>query len=316
MNVSHTVVCLCVCVCVCVVSYLYFIFQFTEILAIHLFLAHIFMQRIILCGLFASWWAWSAPNKQSVNLSSIMDKKLARVENSRRSDLLRNPNKPFTPVTPVGLHVRCVPVIALGLVADPMSFSTRLFHSIDHCVDNMVVMITRDFDFMHQHSALAANSNIRNLTVIRSPYRLFSVSEGWNTGLQAFPKSSWFLICNYDVEFLRGQLRDLSYLFWNDSSVHVGGRPAVEVGSVGYQNLGGSGFNVIAMTSSVLNRVGYFDENYFPAYYEDVDFEIRMMLDGTRSKVYRNITPWHGQYSRKKSYVSGINYIMRVSSSV
>ena len=273
------------------------------------------MQRFILWILLFPLWALSTSSKkpQLDDAIRILDKSMARVENRRRADFLRNPNKPFKPVAPMGLQVRCIPLMTLGLIADPMSFSTRLIHSIDHCVDNMWVIISRDFEFSHLHSALTSNSNIRNLTVIRSPHPLFSVSEGWNTGLHALRETdAWILICNYDVEFLKGQLRDLSYLFWNHSSVLIDGRPVVEAAFVGYQNLDGCGFNVIALTNALVRRIGYFDENYFPAFYEDNDYMARMILDKTRIRYFRNITPWHGKYSRKNEYKSGVSYLKKV----
>ena len=42
----------------------------------------------------------------------------------------------------------------------------------------------------------------------------------------------------------------------------------------------GGGFSVFALTADVIEKVGWFDENYAPAYFEDNDFDYRCRLAG------------------------------------
>jgi hypothetical protein len=40
----------------------------------------------------------------------------------------------------------------------------------------------------------------------------------------------------------------------------------------------GDGYNLFCVTRALIDHVGYFDENYFPAYMEDVDYDYRCRL--------------------------------------
>ena len=65
-----------------------------------------------------------------------------------------------------------------------------------------------------------------------------------------------------------------------------------------WQNLpGGRGFNLFLISHEVIKNCGYFDENIFPAFWEDRDYQYRMNLwNGIKIKTYRNIRPWHGEH--------------------
>jgi hypothetical protein len=228
--------------------------------------------------------------------------------------------KPFVPTLlppAVGYRRRyCVPSMFVGILVDRYMFGARLFKSIDHCVRNLIIIIPKNFAFQKLKTVIFKNKKILNVTLIRSPYKLFSVSEGWNIGLKLFPNSAWFLICNYDVAFVRGQLNELSSLFWRDSELDVSGRPKVEMGLYNWQNLLPAGYNLFALTPAVIRRIGYFDENFFPAFYEDYDYDMRLEIAGVRRHCYMHINPWHGpiDYIRNISeYVSGTIHISEVS---
>lgn len=98
------------------------------------------------------------------------------------------------------------------------------------------------------------------------------VAASWNLGLRDLMQAEdarWCLIISAAVRFDRGgfhfidQLRDgdlrwgaISRLGWHLAAI---GRPMVE-------------------------RVGYFDENFYPGYMEDTDYTLRMHIAGTRDR--------------------------------
>lgn len=228
--------------------------------------------------------------------------------------------KPFIPTAKSEMTMKkrkyCIPSMFVGIVVDQYQFGKRLFKSIDHCIRNLIVMVPQKLDFREHRRLIVDNKRIHNITVVRSLYKLFSVSEGWNIGLKMFPKSAWFLICNYDVTFIRGQLAELSYHFWSNSELDEKGRPKIEIGFYNWQNLLPAGYNLFALTPTVIRRLGYFDENYFPAFYEDYDYDMRLEMAGIRRKCYLHINPWHGTIDMKgnsTNYISGTVYISEVS---
>jgi hypothetical protein len=58
---------------------------------------------------------------------------------------------------------------------------------------------------------------------------------------------------------------------------------------------GNIGFNFFALTAEVVAHVGLFDENIFPAFWEDRDYQRRLSLwPGARVKTFRALRLWHG----------------------
>lgn len=191
----------------------------------------------------------------------------------------------------------CIPVMGFGFIDDSMNFISRLMNSIDHCVDRFVIVGSKD----HEPRFLSHPRLHSNLTYLPQPHRLIGVSEGWNLILRSSPSAPWYLVTAYDVEFLPGQLRELSERFWRDSRVSGdGGNGGIQTNfaHTKWQNLpGGKGFNLFAISREVIEACGYFDENIFPAFWEDRDYQYRMKLwPGSRIRTYRTIRPWHGEH--------------------
>lgn len=223
----------------------------------------------------------------------------------------------------------CIPVMGTGVVADPLKFSLRLVNSIDFCIENFILTYARGLDIALTIEVLNTSKYIKNLTVIEHKYRIFGVSEGWNNVLRTFPRHLWYLIIAYDVEFMAGQLSTFSHRFWNESgwinkTDYVRLSPSLirtNFAFVNYANMGPSGYNVFAMSYQVIRNVGYFDENIFPAFYEDNDWNIRCLRwSNLKWLTYMEITPWHGirpvnisKYDQilteNKVYNSGTNFI-------
>lgn len=101
------------------------------------------------------------------------------------------------------------------------------------------------------------------LTLIRPGHNL-GVAASWNLIMKATPWASHWLILNHDVTLGPGDLRMVDELVRPDEA-------AV------YHLLGWAAF---VMTAPALDRLGYFDENFHPAYDEDVDMSYRARLAG------------------------------------
>ena len=54
-----------------------------------------------------------------------------------------------------------------------------------------------------------------------------------------------------------------------------------------------SGFALAILTPRLVEKIGYFDENFFPAYYEDIDYVIRIRLSGLREVTFSDIIIHH-----------------------
>lgn len=206
------------------------------------------------------------------------------------------------------IEVPCIPIMSIGIVGDTMNFFPRLIHSIDHCIDNLVVMRSMKSGTSVDHAVSVIRSKpqiFKNLTLIESSHNIFSASEGWNAGLKIFPESKWFLICAYDVEFLPRQLRRFTRRFFNDTGIYPASN-LVKNNFVfsNWQNLLPGGYNLFAFTNQVFKALGYFDQNFFPAFYEDDDYHRRAMIWGKQTNLlkwqtYMFMKPFHGTYIRQ-----------------
>jgi GT2 family glycosyltransferase len=101
------------------------------------------------------------------------------------------------------------------------------------------------------------------LTVIKPGHNL-GVAASWNLGMRVTPTAPWWCIANSDLEFGEGDLERLA--------------DQVDPGIAGlYFMLGMAAFG---LTRATVNAVGYFDENFYPAYDEDLDYGRRADLLG------------------------------------
>lgn len=66
-------------------------------------------------------------------------------------------------------------------------------------------------------------------------------------------------------------------------------------------------YNAFAMTRSAMDRFGLFDEKFYPAYYEDNDFQLRQSRMGPplKVRVLSDVMMVHGKQS-ERIYVSGL----------
>lgn len=90
------------------------------------------------------------------------------------------------------------------------------------------------------------------------------VGASWNLGLKLTIDAPWWLIVNDDVVFFPGTLARL---------VAQMADPSPRIVAL-------DGFSAFGINTAALDAVGFFDENYHPAYVEDCDYEYRCRLAG------------------------------------
>ena len=68
----------------------------------------------------------------------------------------------------------------------------------------------------------------------------------------------------------------------------------------------GSEWSAVVFTTRVAQEVGLMDENFYPAYYEDEDYGIRIRLAGLQAVKFDNTALLHGELDGSKDYLSGL----------
>lgn len=115
------------------------------------------------------------------------------------------------------------------------------------------------------------------MSVVEPPSNL-GVAASWNFGIRSTAEAPWWCIANADTEFGSGDLARLAAAMDEPGARWVG--------------LCGD-WRAFGINAECIDRVGWYDENYFPIYCEDADYEWRCtvmgvpwsFIDGTSSHV-------------------------------
>lgn len=156
------------------------------------------------------------------------------------------------------MNVLFVPSIGL----DP-SLLERLATSVDHPIRYKVA---------YNNGPTGALEEFRNNHpdwIVKEPAIGNRGAAGsWNDCAKMFPAATEWLLMNEDAWFLPGYLRDICNCvraFPDAPMVYLNNSEA---------------YYCFVWTRRALDLVGTFDENFWPAYYEDCDYKIRLKLCG------------------------------------
>ena len=130
-------------------------------------------------------------------------------------------------------------------------------------------------------------------------------AKAWNTVIRLYPHHNFWIMMSDDVFFEPMQLE--SFYLENVRSI---GSPSLGALSacMRFPNTdtvrSTFGLMAFSITRVAILRTGLFDENIFPAYYEDDDYVLRMMLAGLEFRALSNVVAFHGDES-DRGYVGG-----------
>ena len=210
------------------------------------------------------------------------------------------------------VKVPCIPAIVLPIALDPFGFVSRLFASIDHCVSKLYIFKSDEVKLTESMGYL--NRKLVHNVIIRKQHFPITLSHGWNmvcsymynmhdmltciiieTGLimyllcsccqaiREMKNVSWYLFCANDVQFAPSQLAVLNRRFWMKSGLlhSTSNRDTsnnIDISYFNWKNMNPGGYNLFIMTRRVFDVVGMFDENMYPAFFEDADMDRRVEL--------------------------------------
>jgi hypothetical protein len=141
------------------------------------------------------------------------------------------------------------------------------------------------------------NPYISEMIIYKTDFNI-GVSRGWNFVMRNH-LDTYCLICGDDSYFEAGSLEKLSEkmkttdmlskVFINFMLRHV------------TEGVASSGFISFIVTANTIDKIGYFDENIYPAYYEDIDLWRRIILSKESVSSMEDVFILHGDDTLRDS---------------
>jgi GT2 family glycosyltransferase len=149
-----------------------------------------------------------------------------------------------------------IPVLIIP-VLNRYDLLDNLLNSINYPVDNIFVV----------DNGGSYKIDMPNVTVMNMPTNI-GVAASWNLGIKCYPHTEYWTFTAIDAGLLPDTLEKTTV--YSNENVMV---------------ISNYGFSYFSIGRDIIQKVGLFDENYFPAYYEDTDFEKRVRAMGYASQI-------------------------------
>jgi GT2 family glycosyltransferase len=194
-----------------------------------------------------------------------------------------------------------IPVIGIPLAGDSRLLFLRLMYSIDVPVKHIIIVASpgtftsaqyRHLDFMNFNTCVITSA------------RHVGVSEAWNIIVALSYRQPWILIIACDTYLLRGSLNTLIHHMKNETREGKAKAHYITYANINQEN-NYALWNCFAFEMRLFLELGLFDENIFPAYYEDTDYNLRMGASGIESDVLKNVIGVHGD-KNIQGYITGV----------
>ena len=160
-----------------------------------------------------------------------------------------------------------VPVICIPVLNRP-DLLDRCLKSIDYPVETLIVIDNGGVYDADMMSWVVNRQLVKNSYVWSFPSNL-GVATSWNLGIKSTPLADGWILLNSDAWFEPGQLE----VFYNDCN------PDSVTLTTAMPN-----WCCAWVGSQVVERVGLFSEDFYPAYFEDTDWQERATRINTEVK--------------------------------
>lgn len=156
-----------------------------------------------------------------------------------------------------------IPVLIIP-VLNRFDLLEQTLNSIDYPVDNILII---------DNSSKLPLDDGKNIHVLHMPNNL-GVAASWNLGIKSFPLAPYWMIGSNDNPWAPGALEMMAELATADNLVWSD-----------------KAWDCYTIGSNVVKRNGLFDENYYPAYYEDTDYSERLRLNKMMDVIVHSNAP-------------------------
>jgi hypothetical protein len=184
-----------------------------------------------------------------------------------------------------------IPILGVPIV-NGFHWLERLVNSIDFPIDKLIIINNNaeDIELTDQLNTLSAKQfdYINYIHICHLPSNI-GVASAWNLIIKSSINSPYWLISNHDIAFTPGLLKTF---FDRAQQQDIG----ILYGSNGDFSIGS--YDLFLIKDWVIQKLGLFDENFYPAYCEDVDYIMRLHNYNFKNDIIKNealnIPYYHG----------------------
>jgi GT2 family glycosyltransferase len=171
-----------------------------------------------------------------------------------------------------------IPVLAIPIL-NRADFLLRCIRSIDYPVDKLLIINNGDDPGVNAAIEQLEGERDFDLRTYKPGFNM-GVAASWNWIMKNNPADYWLLVGN-DIQLTSGDLRKIDKF----ARAHPD-----------YATMPANwGHSLFTMTPIGVEGVGYFDENYYPAYSEDQDWMYRLKLAGLPWQDVPDVHALHGE---------------------
>lgn len=184
-----------------------------------------------------------------------------------------------------------LPVIGVPIL-NGFHWLHRLVLSVDYPVDNFFIINNGNPDLVKPINDLVQvpHKYIKKFSVSHLPGNI-GVSGAWNLIIKTYLNAPYWVLASHDVAFDPGFLEEMHLAAQDPRADMVHGYPG------DFQD---GAYDLFLVKDRIVQKYGLFDENLYPAYGEDLDYDMRFAADKIHNSVYvwkykgLDHTYWHG----------------------
>lgn len=191
-----------------------------------------------------------------------------------------------------------IPIIGTAVV-NSSYWVTRLIMSIDYPVENFVIINNNGKNELNEQLDNICKLNhkfIDKIKVCHMPANI-GVGGAWNLIIKCYMNCPYWIICNDDVAFGTGFLKEMAETTENNPDVGMihGYKGDFDIGS----------WDLFLIRDHTIQNYGLFDENLYPAYAEDSDYLMRIIHKPIKRILELQSNYYHGFGNKNEYYKEG-----------
>lgn len=157
-----------------------------------------------------------------------------------------------------------IPVIGIA-TCNQKEELIKLISTIDYPVKVVSIICNNyNFDYLQFIRKHCVNNFVEEFIISHCPYNM-GCSGSWNYHIKYNPSADYWLLSGDDIQYAHGDLEKFDNIARNN-----------DITFSNFMDKKSGKYSLFAINKSCIKKVGFFDENIYPAYFEDDDYDYRI----------------------------------------